>query len=358
MLGMNDGGLPFYSPVPGKWSEPIDVLKKRAIDSYEKNLKALAQHLLDDKIPVIILTPSPYDDTVQAAPVSNVGYNAALVEEAKRAEKVAGELGVPYVDFSSPMNAINQKYQALDPKFSIVGAYRIHPGPEGHLIMAYLFLKAQHVPPDVARFNIKGTDGSVTAATKCTIDQVAKSLPFPVERWYNKPLTWVPFSQDIDSEVFQVTDLPAGNYDIQIDGQTIRSATADELAAGVQMAEETKTPEYQQAYKAWHVYNAVQDDYVKLRDLVCAERTVIDAKIPRPLTLEQENPLIDEYLKTHPDKRAQGQVDIIRNVKPKEADLNAAIDAAITQARTMVVPQPHTVKISTAAAATAAPAGQ
>jgi lysophospholipase L1-like esterase len=363
MLGMNDGGLAFYNPTPTtKWSEPLDVLKQRAIDGYEKSLKALVERLLQDKIPVIVLTPSPYDEIVQSKSPSFMGYNEALTEEAKRAVKVAQEEGVPVVDFNGPMNAINQKYQATDPNFSVVGGFRIHPGPQGHLVMAYEFLKAQHVPSDVARFSIKGSDGTVTSTNNCQIDQVkatngtvsftysANALPFPIDWWTRPALKWIPFTNDLNQEVFQVTDLPAGNYDVQIDGKTVATYTAEELGAGVNLSENEKTPEYQQAFKAWTAYSKLFDTYSKLRDLVCDERTMIDAKIPRPLTLDQMNPILDQKLKDHagkPDEaRVKQQVEQLRALKPKEADLNALIDSTLTQVQAMVQPVPHQVTIA------------
>jgi hypothetical protein len=222
----------------------------------------------------------------------------------------------------------------------------------------------------VARFSIKATDGTVTGTNNCQIDQVkagsgsvsfnysANSLPFPIEGWYRQPLTWIPFTKDLNQEVFQVTDLPAGNYDVQIDGKTVTTCTADELAAGVNMSENEKTPEYQQAAKAWSVYAKQFDNYSRLRDLVCDERTLIDPKIPRPLTLDQINPILDQKLKDHagkPDEaRIQQEVSALRDLKSKEADFHAQIDAALTQVQAMVQPVSHQVTISPAVAAAGA----
>lgn len=375
MLGMNDGGLVFYTTPPEKanWPEPLPQLKQKAIAGYEKSLRALVQKLLADKINVIVLTPSPYDDTVKASTVNGVGYNAALVEIAKLAEKVAHEERVPVVDFNGPMNKINLEHQAKDPAFSIVGSFRIHPGPKGHLIMAYLFLKAQNVPVDVARFSIKGTDGTVAHANNCQIDQAkvangtltfqysANAIPFAVEHWYRDTLKWVPFAQDLNQEVFQVTDLQPGNYDVQIDGKTVLTCTAAELSEGVNLAENDKTPEYQQSAKVWHIYQQQFDNYSKLRDVVTQERAVVDKKIPRPLTLEQLNPILDAMLAAHtgkPDEtKIKKQVDDLRELKTKAPEMQSQIDKALEEARAAAQPVPHTVTIApaTATAATETP---
>ena len=41
------------------------------------------------------------------------------------------------------MVALNQQYQQKDPTFTLCGSDRIHPDNDGHMVMAYLFLKAQ-----------------------------------------------------------------------------------------------------------------------------------------------------------------------------------------------------------------------
>ncbi len=319
---------------------------------------------------MIVLTPSPYDEIVKSKSPSFMGYNEALTEEAKRAKKVAQEEGVPVVDFNGPMNAINQKYQATDPNFSVVGGYRIHPGPQGHLVMAYEFLKAQNVPADVARFSIKGTDGTVTSANNCQIDQLkaangtvsftysANALPFVMDWWTKPALQWVPFTKDLNEEVFQVTGLAAGNYDVQMDGKTVATCTAEELAAGVNMSENDKTPEYQQSAKAWGVYSKLFYPYAHLRDIVWNEGALIDAKVPRPLTLEQINPLLDQILKDHagkPDEaKVKERVEALRALKAEEPAINAQIDATLAQVQAMVQPQAHAVTITPSTAVPAA----
>jgi lysophospholipase L1-like esterase len=364
MFGMNDGGRDFYVPAnAGKFTEPLPTLKARSIDGYETNLKKLVEQVLKDKTQVIVILPSIYDDTTQMdRAMANIpGYNDALRQEAERARKVAAEEGVPVVDFYDIMNKINQAQQAINPKFTLVGMDRTHPGPIGHLVMAYAFLKAQNVPSDVARFSIKGTDGTVASSNNCTIDQVkvenggvsfrysARAIPFPTDWWYKQALDLVPFTKDLDQEVFQVTDLPAGNYDLQMDGATVQTCTAAELAAGVNVSENGKTPEYQQAAKAWHLYDAQIPNYARLRDIVTWEDQIADPSVPRPLTMDQDQSILDAYATAHQGKQAAVAAHL-KEWKPRQADLQSQIDAAMTQITAMVQPAPHLVKIVPATA--------
>ena len=41
------------------------------------------------------------------------------------------------------MTAINSTGQQKNPAFTLCGSDRIHPDNDGHMVMAYLFLKAQ-----------------------------------------------------------------------------------------------------------------------------------------------------------------------------------------------------------------------
>jgi hypothetical protein len=57
----------------------------------------------------------------------------------------------------------------------------------------------------------------------------------------------VPFMQEMNQEVLQLTDVAPGRYVLSIDGQDVGAYTAAELATGINLAANEKTPEYQQA---------------------------------------------------------------------------------------------------------------
>ena len=77
---------------------------------------------------------------------------AALSEDAQLAHMrdLAAKNKGAVVDFHGPMTAFNLKQQRQDPKYTIVGGDRVHPGAPGMLMMAWLFLKAQGVSPVVS----------------------------------------------------------------------------------------------------------------------------------------------------------------------------------------------------------------
>ena len=58
------------------------------------------------------------------------------------------------IDFNTPMIQLNQVKQKFDPSFSIIGLDRVHPGVQGHMFMAYLFLRSQNIERAVSEFVI------------------------------------------------------------------------------------------------------------------------------------------------------------------------------------------------------------
>ena len=200
MFGMNDVNRDLYDPTKG----PADPKKEQAaIDNYGKNLLELVGKLKASGISIILITPTPYDDTSTMSDPNCPGVNNAINECAKIDRSIAAETGVPLVDFHEPMDVLKSSLQAHDPAASLNGLNRVHPGEPGHLLMAYLFLKAQNVPAQVAKLSVRATDGTTSGSASCVIDQVnvsnnsvsfrylARSLPFPIEPKAAEAEKWV-----------------------------------------------------------------------------------------------------------------------------------------------------------------------
>jgi len=364
MFGMNDIGRDDYAA--GKQGDWLVKSRQTHIENYERNLRNLVKRLQQDKVQVIIILPTIFDDTAQVRAAHYPGLNEGLGQCCKRAEKVAEEMGCGVIDYYHPMLKVSLERQATDPTFSMISEWdRVHPTVLGHLFMAYEFLKQQNVPADVARVSIKGTDGTAAQAVNCAIDQTkvengsltfrysANAIPFPIESWTKPATTWVPFVDDLDREIFQVTDLAPGTYQLAIDNQPIRTYTAEELSAGVNLAIEGKTPQARQAQKVWIAYKQRLESVFKLRTIASVERSACEAGKPHPATLEEMQPLLDAYLKklvgSPWEKAIQGEVEAYRKCKPNEADMRSKMDSMLADIRALAQPQPHVVKISPAA---------
>ena len=168
----------------------------------------------------------------------------------------------------------NKELQQKDPSFTLCGNDRIHPDNDGHMVMAYLFLKAQgFAGKDVANMEINANKKQAVKAEGCTIsnikkigkdisfDYLAEALPYPLDTiargWGSKKsqaevIKEVPFMEEMNTELLKVTGLK-GQYKLLIDDQEIGTWDAADLAKGINLAAESKTPQYQQALTIMHL---------------------------------------------------------------------------------------------------------
>lgn len=263
--GMNDTGYFEWYKADGR-----DTMQKRLANSYKY------YGLIEDKlkkrtdIRKIFIGGSPYDETSKFNN-KNIfpGKTGAMNEVIAFQQQAAKKQGWDFVDFYHPMMEINLREQKKDTSFSLTPGDRIHPDNDGHMVMAYLFLQAQGLANQpVATMHIDAGSRQVKQAVNCKItavngnstgvsfDYLAKSLPYPLDTiprgWGNNKkqsdaLQVVPFMKDFNQEVLQVSGLKAGMYDLLMDGEKVGRYDAAQLGAGVNLAENPLTPEYQQA---------------------------------------------------------------------------------------------------------------
>lgn len=255
MLGMNDVNRSLYGT--GKTGEADLKKQQDSFDWHARNMDQLFARLRDLNCRIILLTPSIYDQTGNQKTDNLVGVNDALGRCAALGRELAAKYQASVVDFHGPMTRINAEGQAKDPAFTIVGGDRVHPGEIGHLVMAYLVLKAQGMGPCVS--TIAFADGRLAASERCVVTDIKavgdslaftcleQSLPFPVADGARKALELVPLIDDLDREVLTVGGLAPGSYELLIDGAPVHEAAAEAWAQGVNLALNPKTPQYRQA---------------------------------------------------------------------------------------------------------------
>lgn len=268
-FGMNDSGyFEFHA-------DDADEVIKEKIEKSFSDFKLMQQKLIDQQqIRPIIMSSSPYDETVQNEDNYFPGKFEAMEQIAAFQKEGALENGWPYVDILYPMTEINLRQQQLDPTFTLTGPDRIHPGKAGHLVMAAIFLENQglagkpvsYITIDTEKGLLK-SDNAVIKVDKRAHDGLsfsyhAKSLPFPIDSvssmWENPQkqsdaLNVYPFIEKFNQEILQVKNLKKGNYSLIIDGRIIHTFSADSLERGVNMALLGNTPQYQQAKEVMHL---------------------------------------------------------------------------------------------------------
>lgn len=94
-----------------------------------------------------------------------------------------------------------------------------------------------------------------------SFDYLAESLPYPLDtvprgpgaaRCQANAMKMVPFMEEMNQEILKVTGLE-GKYELLIDGQPLGVWDAGELAKGINMAELTWSPQYQQALQVMYL---------------------------------------------------------------------------------------------------------
>ncbi|MBT1685582.1 SGNH/GDSL hydrolase family protein [Dawidia soli] len=280
-FGMNDSGYFEYNG-----AEPAKEADKKVAASRESFLP-LVEKLKALPAQKVMMSSPPYDETMKNKDNYFPGKSKAMERIIAFQKEAASANQWPFVDLYYPMQQINLEGQKSTPEFTIIGKDRIHPGNGGHLVMAYLFLKAQglggvplaEVEIDARKKVVKKNNGAdvngLAVTDDVAFDYLAKALPFPVDSasrmWgsdqkQSDALAVVPFIQDFNQELLRVTGLTAAQYELKIDGNVMGTWKKEEFAAGVNLALVVRTPQYKQAVQVANLNQARKEIEGKLRD--------------------------------------------------------------------------------------------
>jgi lysophospholipase L1-like esterase len=249
MLGMNDGSYrAFDQGIFDKYTQGYQHI----VESVQKT---------DPQIRFTLIQPSPFDD-VTRPPTFEGGYNAVLIRYGEWVKDYAQRMGATVADLNTPVVAVLEKAKAADPKLAQrILPDRVHPGPDGHLIMAEAILKAWNAPATVTEVEINAAKKRVVNATNTEVEdlvshagdltwkQTDNALPMPFDP--SNPVTALvmrcsDFIQALDQEPLRVTGLKAERYTLKIDDESIGTFTPAQLAEGINLAE-LSTPMSKQA---------------------------------------------------------------------------------------------------------------
>ena len=298
---------------------------------------------------IVMVGTSPYDETVQLK--ENVPFNTKnetikrIVEYQKES---AAKNNWEFTDLNAPMVALNQQNQQKDPAFTLCGSDRIHPDNDGHMVMAYLFLKAQgFVGKEVAEVEINANKKQAVKAENCTIsnikkngkdlsfDYLAEALPYPLDTiargWGQKKgqaeaTKVIPFMDEMNREVLKVTGLK-GDYKLLIDEEEIGTWSGDDLAKGINLAAESKTPQYQQALAVMHLNEYRWEIERSFRDYAWTQfgffqqKGLLFANDRQAIKVMDENLEKNGWLKGHRDGYTRMMSDAVREAREQEMDV-------------------------------------
>lgn len=365
MLGMNDVNRSSY----GKDKTDAESVKSQnaSMENYSQNMEALSQKLKALGSKIIYITPSIYDQTGTQETPNLFGVNDAL----RKCGELGKVLGKKYqgglIDFHETMTRINAEQQAKDPNLTIVGKDRVHPGEVGHLIMTYQFLKGQKIGSCVSIVQIDAAQSKVNQSERCSVTELKsengivsfkvleQSLPFPITKGSEQALELVPFIKDLNQEILAVKGLPAGSYEIVIDGTPVQTVSAEELARGVNLAVNDQTPQYKQAVDVKAIGEKRHSVIGTLRTIECVWHFTL-SKVPglERSDFEGSKKAIEESNEANKKKNfAHGihQNSVYLKSKPQQIELEKEVWDLTDSLWNACVPKQHEYVIRLASAA-------
>ncbi len=357
MLGMNDVGRGNYEEDQNQ--AEMQPKRTATLAKFEENLREITARLQGIGSRVVLLSPTPFDDTSRMAGKNLPGCNDALAELGRSTRRIATESGAEFIDVHTPMTLLNRRLQEKSPEFTLIGGDRIHPGQPGHFAAAYYFLQAQDVRGTVAIAHLDAKTSGIRRAENCTISELTgtdrkfeftylpDSLPFPVPTGAIPALEWVPFQSELNREELRVQGLAAGNYQLKIDEQDIATLDAADLARGVNLAL-LPTPQLVQSQKVLKIMEERWALIGKLRIIAMVENSK-GRELPRPITLEAMEPALAAWeveLAATPDHWQITQPMEYRKAKPTANDITQKSADLLVEARAAARPVPRRIALT------------
>lgn len=240
--GMNDGAY-----------APIDAGRQAA---YRKSTEAIVKQFRAAGVRLIVIgSPGPVDsDTFDrfGRSIKAAAYNQTLADLKRIAGEVAHEQSAIFADVYTPMTQVMQAAKAkYGTDYHVAGADGIHPAPNGHLVMAYAFLKALGCSGDIGTFTWDAQSGiatateghKITSTTKGVIEIESTRYPFCFSGKPEDPnsltgvLDFLPFNEELNRFCLVVRN--GGAKQVRVTwGETTKVFSAAQLERGVNLAAE------------------------------------------------------------------------------------------------------------------------
>jgi hypothetical protein len=179
-------------------------------------------------------------------------YNKTLGELRDIARDVAKSNGVKFADVHTPMmDAMTKAKAKYGSKYHVAGPDGVHPDANGHLVMAYAFLKALGGDGEIGKINVDLRSSRATAShghkvLSCaggTVEIESSRYPFC---FYGDSKTtsatagmieFVPFNEDLNRFILIVENVPADMCKVTW-GTATKEFSKEQLAKGINLAAE------------------------------------------------------------------------------------------------------------------------
>jgi lysophospholipase L1-like esterase len=254
--GMNDSRYRPFDVTNGMW--------------YEDHYRAIVRKFKDADVRVVVGSPGCAGKTaswVDSRSGSLDEHNINLCALRDIAINVAESEQVAFADVFWPMYqalvfAPGQHHATKEKPYHVAGKDGIHPGWAGHVIMAYAFLRAMGLDGNLAKFTIDLANNSAEASEGHEISYsghgsyTINSTRYPFcakgdldsDESVRSGMTLAPFNEDLNRFVLKATGLKRGKYKVTW-GTEFREFESDELAKGINLAEEFPDNPFSEAFE-------------------------------------------------------------------------------------------------------------
>ena len=238
MFGMNDVGRNLYAR-----EHPFFLKeRKKALETYRKNMISLIQRLKKRKIKVVLLAPSPFDSYGAVQKVAKSNIDSGIEMCAKITKELAVDYETGWIDLHSRLCDILKR----NPE-SLLLNDRIHPNKTGHLILASSLISEIAEKPVFALQNIDAeketviTENAVCGKLDVAPDELKWSytpefMPYPVDSVYREADKFADLTNQFNQEILIVRNLKQDRWSLTIDKTRIGKFTKKELENGVNLA--------------------------------------------------------------------------------------------------------------------------
>lgn len=294
--GMNDHRYRSYDEANGQW--------------YRENYSAVARSLKNSGARVVFGSAGCVGKTprwAQNPSASSEELNLNLCQLRNIDVDIAAQEHLRFADVFWPMLtegfAAKQQYGE---NYALSGKDGVHPGWAGHLVMAYAFLKAMGLDGQIGTFTIDLAAGSASATSGHTVDSFTNNTLTITSRRYpfcaigatnndnsiRSGMTLVPFNAELNRLMLLVKNGNATNYSVTWGSET-RDYSAEQLARGVNLAEDFEINPFTEAFNAVDSAVAAKQRYEtrQIKDLFHGPEGETDIGTTMKLTEEVREPL-------------------------------------------------------------------
>jgi len=264
--------------------------------------------------------------------------------------EIAAREHTGFADIFWPMiNAAVHAHETYGPDYSVSGRDGVHPGWAGHTLMAYAFLKALGLDGDIGTLTVDLGSNKATASKGHTAlgfengEAKFTSTRYPFCAAGGEPakddnirsgMTLIPFQKDLNRLTLIVKGGKAASYEITW-GAASRTYIADELARGVNLADDFPVNPFSDAFKKVDDAVAAKQAYEQ-KEIQQIFHALLDGKFKTAEDIK--DPEVQELFALRTADGALDRDAIIKATEAKRAPLAEAVKAAF-------VPVTHTIKI-------------